>query len=142
VSEITPNSCAISACWPGSSSTTGVERLTGQLSAIVDNIAKVSEVAPDVPATSHPIPLENVFRPDVVGEMLTVEQVLQNAPDATDDRFKVTAILGRSSERHHPADRRGPPRSWPPARCRASRRRRPTSTASPPSTATCTPSST
>ena len=72
-----------------------VERLTGQLSAIVDNIAKVSEVAtPDVPATSHPIPLENVFRPDVVGLLLTVVQVLQNAPDATDDRFKVTAILG------------------------------------------------
>ncbi|MBT8798848.1 Asp-tRNA(Asn)/Glu-tRNA(Gln) amidotransferase subunit GatC [Microbacterium flavum] len=72
-----------------------VERLTGQLSAIVDNIAKVSEVAtPDVPATSHPIPLENVFRPDVVGQMLTTAQVLQNAPDATDDRFKVTAILG------------------------------------------------
>ncbi|PZU47252.1 MAG: Asp-tRNA(Asn)/Glu-tRNA(Gln) amidotransferase subunit GatC [Microbacterium sp.] len=72
-----------------------VQRLTGQLSAIVDNIAKVSEVAtPDVPATSHPIPLENVFRPDVVGDMLTVEQVLQNAPDATEDRFKVTAILG------------------------------------------------
>ncbi|WP_336631239.1 MULTISPECIES: Asp-tRNA(Asn)/Glu-tRNA(Gln) amidotransferase subunit GatC [unclassified Microbacterium] len=72
-----------------------VERLTGQLSAIVDNIAKVSEVAtPDVPATSHPIPLENVFRPDVVGEMLTTAQVLQNAPDATGDRFRVTAILG------------------------------------------------
>jgi len=72
-----------------------VERLTGQLSAIVDNIAKVSEVAtPDVPATSHPIPLENVFRPDVVGQMLTVEQVLQNAPDAADGRFRVTAILG------------------------------------------------
>ena len=72
-----------------------VARLTGQLDAIVDNIAKVSEVAtPDVPATSHPIPLENVFRPDVVGGMLTVEQVLRNAPDATDDRFKVTAILG------------------------------------------------
>ena len=72
-----------------------VERLTGQLSAIVDNIAKVSEVAtPDVPATSHPIPLENVFRADVVGEMLTTAQVLQNAPDATDGRFKVTAILG------------------------------------------------
>jgi len=72
-----------------------VERLTGQLSVIVDNIAKVSEVAtPDVRATSHPIPLENVFRDDVVGDMLTLEQVLQNAPDATADRFKVTAILG------------------------------------------------
>lgn len=72
-----------------------VQRLTGQLDAIVDNIAKVSQVAtPDVVATSHPIPLENVFRPDEVGEMLTLEQALQNAPDAADGRFRVTAILG------------------------------------------------
>ncbi len=72
-----------------------VERLTGQLDVIVDNIAKVSEVAtPEVPATSHPIRLHNVFRPDVPGDMLSVEQVLQNAPDAADGRFRVTAILG------------------------------------------------
>jgi aspartyl-tRNA(Asn)/glutamyl-tRNA(Gln) amidotransferase subunit C len=72
-----------------------VERLTGQLDVIVDNIAKVSEVAtPEVTATSHPIPLENIFRPDVVGDQLTPAQVLQNAPDAADGRFRVTAILG------------------------------------------------
>ena len=72
-----------------------VERLTGQLDAIVDNIAKVSEVAtPDVAATSHPIPLENVYRPDEIGETLTQAQALQNAPDAADGRFRVTAILG------------------------------------------------
>lgn len=72
-----------------------VERLTGQLDVIVDNIAKVSAVAtPDVPATSHPIALQNVFRPDEVGDQLTVAQVLQNAPDAADGRFRVTAILG------------------------------------------------
>lgn len=72
-----------------------VQSLTGQLDAIVDNIAKVSEVAtPDVVATSHPIPLENVFRPDVVRQQLTREQVLQNAPDQADGRFRVTAILG------------------------------------------------
>ena len=72
-----------------------VIRLTGQLDVIVDNIAKVSEVAtPEVVATSHPIPLHNVFRPDEVGTPLTLEQVLQNAPDAADDRFRVTAILG------------------------------------------------
>ncbi|GLJ79131.1 Asp-tRNA(Asn)/Glu-tRNA(Gln) amidotransferase subunit GatC [Microbacterium imperiale] len=72
-----------------------VERLTGQLDAIVDNIAKVSKVAtPDVPATSHPISLENVFREDVPGDMLSLEQVLQNAPERTEDRFRVTAILG------------------------------------------------
>lgn len=72
-----------------------VQRLTGQLDAIVDNIAKVSEVAtPEVTATSHPIPLENIFRPDVVGDQLTPAQVLQNAPDTADGRFRVTAILG------------------------------------------------
>ncbi len=72
-----------------------VDRLTGQLTVIVDNIAKVSEVATaDVPATSHPIPLENVYRADTEGDMLTVDQVLQNAPDSADGRFRVTAILG------------------------------------------------
>ncbi|MGZ0710682.1 Asp-tRNA(Asn)/Glu-tRNA(Gln) amidotransferase subunit GatC (plasmid) [Coraliomargarita sp. W4R53] len=72
-----------------------IERLTGELGAIVDNIAKVSEVAtPEIVATSHPIPMENVFRADEVGDLLTPAQVLQNAPDAADGRFRVTAILG------------------------------------------------
>ena len=72
-----------------------VTRLTGQLDVIVDNIAKVSQVAtPDVPATSHPIALQNVYRSDVPADMLTQQQVLQNAPDAADGRFRVTAILG------------------------------------------------
>ncbi|GAA3647297.1 Asp-tRNA(Asn)/Glu-tRNA(Gln) amidotransferase subunit GatC [Microbacterium marinilacus] len=72
-----------------------VTRLTGELDAIVDNIAKVSQVAtPDVPATSHPIPMQNVFRPDEVTETLTTAQALQNAPDADGSRFRVTAILG------------------------------------------------
>ncbi|MFG6401627.1 MULTISPECIES: Asp-tRNA(Asn)/Glu-tRNA(Gln) amidotransferase subunit GatC [unclassified Microbacterium] len=72
-----------------------VERLTGQLDVIVDNIAKVSQVAtPEVAATSHPIALQNVFRPDVPGVVLSRDQVLQNAPEATEDRFRVTAILG------------------------------------------------
>ena len=72
-----------------------ISSLTTELDQIVDSIAKVQQVAtPDVPATSHPVPLSNVFRPDVVGETLTHEQVLQNAPEATDGRFRVTAILG------------------------------------------------
>ena len=71
-----------------------VERLTGQLDVIVDNIAKVSQVAtPDVPATSHPLPLTNVFRTDEVRPSLTVEQALSGAPEREGDRFKVAAIL-------------------------------------------------
>ena len=72
-----------------------IEKLTGQLGAIVDNVAKVSEVATaDVPATSHPIPLSNVFRSDIPGETLTTAQALAGAPEHDGVRFKVSAILG------------------------------------------------
>lgn len=72
-----------------------VQHLTSELRVIVDNIAKVSEVATDdVPATSHPIPLSNVMRPDEVADVLSQEQALAGAPEATDGRFRVSAILG------------------------------------------------
>jgi aspartyl-tRNA(Asn)/glutamyl-tRNA(Gln) amidotransferase subunit C len=72
-----------------------IQSLTGELGAIVDSVAKVSEVAtPDVPATSHPIPLSNVFRDDVIGQTLTTEQALAGAPEHDGARFKVSAILG------------------------------------------------
>ncbi|GHD07929.1 Asp-tRNA(Asn)/Glu-tRNA(Gln) amidotransferase subunit GatC [Zhihengliuella salsuginis] len=71
-----------------------LDKMTGELAVIVDSIAAVSEAAgDDVPATSHPIPLQNVLREDVVGKTLTPEQALQNAPDADENRFKVPAIL-------------------------------------------------
>ena len=72
-----------------------VTTLTGELDAIVSSIAEVSEVATsDVVATSHPIPLVNVFREDVPGDMLSTEEALNNAPDHDGSRFRVTAILG------------------------------------------------
>ena len=72
-----------------------IEKLTGELQTIVDSIAKVSEVAgADVAATSHPIPLVNVFRADVPGPTLTTEQALAGAPEHDGARFKVSAILG------------------------------------------------
>ncbi len=65
-----------------------------ELDLVVDSVASVSEAAgPDVPATSHPIPLHNVFREDVVGDTLTAEESLRNAPDAAEGKFKVPAIL-------------------------------------------------
>jgi aspartyl-tRNA(Asn)/glutamyl-tRNA(Gln) amidotransferase subunit C len=72
-----------------------IEKLTGELGAIVDSVAKVSEVAtPDVPATSHPIPLVNVFRADTPGVTLSTEQALAGAPEHDGSRFAVSAILG------------------------------------------------
>ena len=72
-----------------------IGHLAGELTAIVDAVAKVAEVAtPDVPATSHPLPLTGGLRADVPGGVLTPEQVLSGAPDAADGRFRVPAILG------------------------------------------------
>lgn len=72
-----------------------IAKLTGELGVIIDSVARVNEVASaDVPATSHPIPLSNVFRPDVAGETLTAEQALSGAPDHDGSRFRVSAILG------------------------------------------------
>lgn len=70
-------------------------RLTGELVQIMHAVEKVAEVAtPDVPATSHPVPLQNVFRADVVGETLTAEAALAGAPEHDGQRFAVSAILG------------------------------------------------
>ena len=75
-----------------------LDRLSGQLSAIVDSVAKVQEVATDdVPATSHPIPMANVHRPDEVRPSLTQEQALSGAPQAEDGRFRVPQILGEEA---------------------------------------------
>ncbi len=72
-----------------------ITRLAGELGAIVEAVEAVSRVASeDVPPTSHPLPLGNVFRADVVGDTLTTEQALQGAPDHDGSRFRVSAILG------------------------------------------------
>lgn len=72
-----------------------IEHLTAELGQIMQAVEKVSEVAtPDVPPTSHPIPMQNVFRDDVVGGTLTVEQALSGAPESDGSRFVVSAILG------------------------------------------------
>ncbi|WP_025133770.1 Asp-tRNA(Asn)/Glu-tRNA(Gln) amidotransferase subunit GatC [Leucobacter sp. PH1c] len=72
-----------------------IDSLTTELGSILTNIAKVSEVAgADVPATSHPLPLNNVTRPDEIADVLTREQALENAPETADGMFRVSSILG------------------------------------------------
>ncbi|MEY3277731.1 MAG: hypothetical protein RLZZ426_217 [Actinomycetota bacterium] len=65
-----------------------------QLDVILTSIARVSEVAgQDIPPTSHAIPLQNVFREDVVAPSLTAQEALSGAPAAEDERFRVPRIL-------------------------------------------------
>lgn len=71
-----------------------VDRLAEQLSVIVDSVATINAaVSGDIPATSHPIPLANVYREDVVEESLTQEEALSGAADSAQGRFRVAAIL-------------------------------------------------
>jgi aspartyl-tRNA(Asn)/glutamyl-tRNA(Gln) amidotransferase subunit C len=66
----------------------------GQLEVILASVATVAEVAAaDVPPTSHPLPLTNVTRPDVVTASLSRDEVLAAAPAAQDGRFLVPRIL-------------------------------------------------
>jgi aspartyl-tRNA(Asn)/glutamyl-tRNA(Gln) amidotransferase subunit C len=74
------------------------ERLAAELEVIIASVAKVSQVAAaDIPPTSHPLPLTNVFRSDVVRGSLTVEQALMAAPAVESDRFRVPRILDEES---------------------------------------------
>ena len=69
-----------------------IERLQVQLNAILDAVGKVSELdLSDVPPTSHPLALVNVFAPDEPEPCLPVEDALANAPEREDDFFRVPA---------------------------------------------------
>lgn len=75
-----------------------VDRLAGELDVIATAVARVSEVAtPEVPATSHPIPLTNVMREDVVVATLDRDAVMAAAPATQDGMFAVPQILGEDA---------------------------------------------
>jgi aspartyl-tRNA(Asn)/glutamyl-tRNA(Gln) amidotransferase subunit C len=70
------------------------ERLREQLALILEHAAKVGEVATeDVPPTAYAIPRANVYREDVPEPSLPQAEVLANAPEQEDGRFKVVRIV-------------------------------------------------
>jgi len=71
-----------------------LDKLAGQLDVILGAVATVREVAgDDVPATSHPMPLVNVTRPDQPRPGLTAAEALSGAPETAEQRFRVPRIL-------------------------------------------------
>jgi len=72
-----------------------LDHLAEEMDVILGAVARVQEVAAsDVPPTSHPIPVHNVVREDVVLPSLTPQAALSGAPAQAEDRFKVPQILG------------------------------------------------
>jgi len=65
-------------------------RLGGQLNDILAAVSKVSELdLSDVPPTSHPLDVVNVWDEDEPRPCLSVEDALANAPERDGDFFKV-----------------------------------------------------
>jgi aspartyl-tRNA(Asn)/glutamyl-tRNA(Gln) amidotransferase subunit C len=72
-----------------------LDHLASEMDQILHAVDRIQEAASaDVPPTSHPLPLKNVVRPDVVLPSLTFEEALSGAPDSDEQRFKVPQILG------------------------------------------------
>ncbi len=70
-----------------------LDRFTGQLATVLEYAADIaaldlSSVAP----TAHPVPVANVLRDDEVVPCLDRAEVLAQAPDVEDHRFRVPRI--------------------------------------------------
>ena len=75
-----------------------LDHLAPQLGVILDSMKTIGEVAAgDIPPTSHPLPLTNVFREDVPHQCLTAEEALAAAPEVEEQRFAVPRILGEEA---------------------------------------------
>ena len=71
-----------------------VEKFREQLSNILENFEALKQVdTANVPPTSHPIALSNVFRDDEVVPSYPPKEILANAPQQEDGCFRVRAVL-------------------------------------------------
>ena len=71
------------------------ETFTHQLNSIVGYIEKLNELdTGGVAPFTHVLDLSNVMREDKTAGSLTKEEVLSNAPDKTDNFFRVPKVIG------------------------------------------------
>ena len=72
-----------------------VERMTGQLDAILSYVAKLDELDTNgVAVTTHTQNVVNAFREDEVRPSLPRERALANGPDQNDEAFVVPRVIG------------------------------------------------
>ncbi len=71
-----------------------LDRMVGELGVILESVATVQQAPIEgVEPMSHPMPIVNVTRPDVVRPSLAPEDALAAAPEADQQRFSVPRIL-------------------------------------------------
>ena len=72
-----------------------LQKFATQLEPIFDYIAAITQAdTQGIEPMAHAIPLVNVLRQDIAQPALSVEQVLQNAPDTDGPFFKVPKVIG------------------------------------------------
>lgn len=72
-----------------------IDLFTGQLGAVLEHAEAMRRLdTAGVPPTGHPFPLRNVLRPDERRPSLDRDEVLAQAPQAEDGRFRVPRIIG------------------------------------------------
>jgi len=70
---------------------------TEQLGSMLEHFRDIDALdLTDVPPMTQPLPIQNVFRDDVVGPTLDRDEVLAAAPQAESGRFRVPPILGEA----------------------------------------------
>ena len=71
-----------------------VTKFTEQLGNILEYIEKLNELDTDnVEPTSHVLDISTPMREDKVIKLLSIEEVLQNAPETEDDFFVVPQVI-------------------------------------------------
>lgn len=71
-----------------------LDSLTGEMDAILDYVEQLNSLDTEgITPTAHAVPVENAFRADEVRPGFTTEQALSNAPDATDNAFRVRRVI-------------------------------------------------
>jgi aspartyl-tRNA(Asn)/glutamyl-tRNA(Gln) amidotransferase subunit C len=72
-----------------------VDRMTGQLDAILSYVAKLDELdTTNVPVTTHTQQVVNAFRDDEVRPSLPRERALANGPEQNGEAFVVPRVIG------------------------------------------------
>ena len=73
-----------------------LENFTHQLNEILNYIEKLNELdTENVEPLSHPVENFNVFREDDIKPSIDREQALKNAPDKTEEFFKVPKVINQ-----------------------------------------------
>lgn len=71
-----------------------IEKFEKELNQILEYVDKLNEIdTSNVEALSHPLPTLNIFREDKVEKSISREEALKNAPESTEEFFRVPKVI-------------------------------------------------